>query len=249
MFIRIRRARSDQTRGRRRWYALALLVMAEFVVILDGAIVNVALPTIKTHLHFSTPNLQYVVTAYAITFGGLLLLGGRLSDRLGRRRLFMAGVALFTVASLLNGISTSAGELIAFRALQGIGAALLIPAALSLVVTTFIEARERSLALGVWAAAAGGGGAVGLLLGGALTSGLSWRWIFFINVPVGVAVALLSPILLRESRAEGAARTFDFAGAASITGGLICSSTGSRALPSTGGVTARPSRCSRVPPL
>jgi EmrB/QacA subfamily drug resistance transporter len=221
MLNRITPARSDQTSARRRWYALALLVMAEFVVILDGAIVNVALPTIKTHLHFSTPNLQYVVTAYAITFGGLLLLGGRLSDRLGRLRLFIAGVALFTLASLLNGISTSSGELIAFRALQGIGAALLTPAALSLVVTTFTEARERNLALGVWAAAAGGGGAVGLLLGGALTSGLSWRWIFFINVPVGVGVALLSPVLLRESRAEGAARTFDFAGAASITGGLM----------------------------
>ena len=207
--------------ARRRWYALALLVMAQFVVILDVAIVNVALPTIKTHLHFSTPNLQYVVTAYAITFGGLLLLGGRLSDRLGRLRLFIAGVALFTVASLLDGIATSSGELIAFRALQGIGAALLTPAALSLLVTTFTEARERNLALGVWAAAAGSGGAAGLLLGGALTTSLSWRWIFFINVPVGVAVALLSPVPLRESRAEGAARTFDFAGAGSITGGLM----------------------------
>ena len=207
--------------ARRRWYALALLVMAQFVVILDVAIVNVALPTIKTHLHFSTPNLQYVVTAYAVTFGGLLLLGGRLSDRLGRRRLFIAGVALFTVASLLNGISTSSGELIAFRALQGVGAALLTPTALSLLVTTFTEAKERNLALGVWAAAAGSGGAIGLLLGGALTSGLSWRWIFFINVPVGVAVALLSPVLLRESRGEGAARTFDFAGAGSITAGLM----------------------------
>jgi EmrB/QacA subfamily drug resistance transporter len=211
----------ESGRADRRWWVLALLVMAQFVVILDAAIVNVALPSIKTALHFSTPNLQYVVTAYAITFGGLLLLGGRLSDRLGRRRLFIAGVALFTVASLLNGISTSSGELIAFRALQGIGAALLIPAALSLLVTTFTEARERNLALGIWAAAAGGGGAVGLLLGGALTSGLSWRWIFFINVPVGVAVALVSPVLLRESRAEGAARTFDFAGAGSITGGLM----------------------------
>jgi MFS family permease len=156
-------------RADRRWWVLALLVMAQFVVILDAAIVNVALPSIQTHLHFSTPNLQYVVTAYAITFGGLLLLGGRLSDRLGRRRLFMAGVALFTVTSLLNGISTSQGELIALRALQGIGAALLTPAALSLLVTTFTEARERNLALGIWAAAAGSGGAAGLLLGGALT--------------------------------------------------------------------------------
>ena len=128
---------------------------------------------------------------------------------------------MFTVASLLNGISSSSHDLIAFRALQGIGAALLTPAALSLLVTTFTEARERNLALGIWAAAAGSGGAAGLLLGGALTSGLSWRWIFFITVPVGVAVALLSPVLLRENRAEGAARTFDFAGAASITGGLM----------------------------
>lgn len=221
MSSRIRNARSDQTSGRRRWYALALLVMAQFVVVLDGAIVFVALPSIKTHLHFSTPNLQYVVTAYAITFGGLLLLAGRLSDRLGRRRLLIAGVALFTVASLLDGIATSPGELIAFRALQGIGAALLTPAALSLLVTMFTEARERNLALGIWGAAAATGGAAGLLLGGALTSGLSWRWIFFINVPVGVAAALLSPVLLRESRAEGAARTFDFAGAGSITGGLM----------------------------
>lgn len=221
MFSRTMKAHSDETRDRSSWYALALLVMAQFVVILDVAIVNVALPSIKTHLHFSTSNLQYVVTAYAITFGGVLLLGGRLSDRLGRLRLFMAGVAIFTVASVLNGISTSSGELIAFRALQGIGAALLVPAALSLLVTTFTEARERDLALGLWAAAAGSGGAVGLLLGGALTSGLSWRWIFFINIPVGVAVVLLSPILLRESRAEAAARTFDFAGAGSITGGLM----------------------------
>jgi EmrB/QacA subfamily drug resistance transporter len=211
----------QSARADRRWWVLALLVMAQFVVILDAAIVNVALPSIKTALHFSTPNLQYVVTAYAITFGGLLLLGGRLSDRLGRRRVFMAGVALFTVASLLNGIATASGELIAFRALQGAGAALLTPAALSLLVTTFTEPRERNLALGIWAAAAGGGGAVGLLLGGGLTSGLSWRWIFFVNVPVGVAVALVSPVLLRESRAEGEARTFDFAGAGSITGGLM----------------------------
>jgi EmrB/QacA subfamily drug resistance transporter len=207
--------------NRKRWFALALIVVAQFMVVLDVAIVNVALPSIKTDLHFSQESLQWVVTAYAILFGGVLLLGGRLADVLGRRRLFVAGIVLFTVSSLLDGLAWSEGSLIAFRSLQGLGAALLSPAALSILTTTFREGRERNLALGIWGAASGSGGAAGVLLGGALTSALSWSWIFFINVPVGLAVVALTPFLLRESRAELEHRHFDFAGAASITGGLM----------------------------
>jgi EmrB/QacA subfamily drug resistance transporter len=207
--------------NRKRWFALALIVVAQFMVVLDVAIVNVALPSIKTDLHFSQESLQWVVTAYAILFGGVLLLGGRLADLLGRRRLFVAGIVLFTVSSLLDGLAWSEGSLIAFRGLQGLGAALLSPAALSILTTTFQEGRERNLALGIWGAASGSGGAAGVLLGGALTSALSWSWIFFINVPVGLAVVALTPFLLRESRAELEHRHFDFAGAASITGGLM----------------------------
>jgi EmrB/QacA subfamily drug resistance transporter len=205
----------------RRWLALAVIVAAQFMVVLDVAIVNVALPSIKTDLHFSQESLQWVITAYSIMFGGVLLLGGRLADLLGRRRLFMAGLALFTISSLLDGLAWSEGSLIAFRALQGLGAALLSPAALSILTTTFREGRERNVALGIWGAASGSGGAAGVLLGGALTSALSWSWIFFINVPVGIVVLGLTPLLLRESRAELAHRYFDFTGAASITGGLM----------------------------
>jgi EmrB/QacA subfamily drug resistance transporter len=206
---------------RRRWVALALIVVAQFMVVLDIAIVNVALPSIRTDLHFSQEGLQWVITAYSILFGGVLLLGGRLADLLGRRRLFMGGLALFTVSSLLDGLAWSEGSLIGFRALQGLGAALLSPAALSILTTTFREGRERNLALGIWGAASGSGGAAGVLLGGALTSALSWSWIFFINVPVGALVIGLSPWLLRESRADLRHRHFDVAGAASITGGLM----------------------------
>src|SRR5213083_1211481 len=206
---------------RAKWFALALVVAAQFMVVLDVAIVNVALPTIKTDLHFSQESLQWVVTAYAIMFGGVLLLGGRMADLLGRRRLFMAGLAIFTVSSLLDGLAWSEGSLIAFRALQGLGAALLSPAALSILTTTFREGRDRNIALGVWGAASGSGGAAGVLLGGALTSALSWSWIFFINIPVGLLVLGVTPWLLRESRADLKHRTFDFAGAASITGGLM----------------------------
>jgi EmrB/QacA subfamily drug resistance transporter len=205
----------------RRWSALALIVTAQFMVILDVAIVNVALPSIKSDLHFSETNLQWVISAYAILFGGALLLGGRLADLLGRRRLFMAGLGLFAASSLLCGIAWSEGSLIAFRAVQGLGGALLAPAALSLLMTTFAEGRERNLALGIYGAASGSGAAVGVLLGGLLTSYLSWSWIFFINVPVGVAAIAIAPILLRESRAEGADRHFDLPGAASITAGLM----------------------------
>jgi EmrB/QacA subfamily drug resistance transporter len=204
----------------RRWSALALIVTAQFMVILDVAIVNVALPSIKTSLDFSQTNLQWVISAYAIMFGGALLLGGRLADLLGRRRLFIAGLALFSAASLLCGLAWSEGSLIGFRALQGLGGALLAPAALSLLMTTFAEGRERNLALGIYGAASGSGAAAGVLLGGLLTSYLSWSWIFFINVPVGAAAIALTPVLLRESRAE-LVRHFDFAGAASITSGLM----------------------------
>src|SRR5499427_9095474 len=183
----------------RRWSALALIVTAQFMVLLDVAIVNVALPSIKSDLGFSQTNLQWVVSAYAILFGGTLLLGGRLADLLGRRRLFVAGLALFTASSLLCGLAWSEGSLIAFRAVQGLGGALLAPAALSLLMTTFREGRERNVALGVYGAASGSGAAAGVLLGGVLTSYLSWPWIFFINVPVGVAAIALAPVLLRES--------------------------------------------------
>jgi EmrB/QacA subfamily drug resistance transporter len=206
---------------RRRWLALALIVAAQFMVVLDVAIVNVALPSIRTDLHFSQESLQWVITAYSILFGGVLLLGGRLADLLGRRRLFVAGLALFTVSSLLDGLAWSSGSLIGFRSLQGLGAALLSPAALSILTTTFREGRERNVALGIWGAASGSGGAAGVLLGGALTSALSWSWIFFINVPVGALVLGVTPWLLRESRADLGHRRFDFTGAASITGGLM----------------------------
>jgi EmrB/QacA subfamily drug resistance transporter len=207
--------------NRKRWFALAVIVAAQFMVVLDVAIVNVALPSIKTDLHFSQESLQWVVTAYSIMFGGVLLLGGRLADLLGRRRLFAAGIVLFTVSSLLDGLAWSEGSLILFRALQGLGAALLAPAALSILMTTFAEGRERNLALGIWGAVSGSGAAVGVLLGGALTSALSWSWIFFINVPAGIAVLALTPFLLRESRADVKHRHFDTAGAVSITGGLM----------------------------
>jgi EmrB/QacA subfamily drug resistance transporter len=205
----------------RRWSALALIVTAQFMVILDVAIVNVALPSIKSDLGFSQTNLQWVISAYAIIFGGALLLGGRLADLLGRRRLFIAGLALFATSSLLCGLAWSEASLIGFRAVQGLGGALLAPAALSLLMTTFAEGRERNLALGIYGAASGSGAAAGVLLGGILTSYLSWSWIFFINVPVGIAAIALTPMLLRESRAELAHRHFDFPGAVSITAGLM----------------------------
>jgi len=191
------------------------------MVILDVAIVNVALPSIKSDLGFSQTGLQWVITAYAIVFGGTLLLGGRLADILGRRRMFVAGLALFALMSLLCGFAWSPGSLVAFRALQGLGGAFLAPAALSLLMTTFAEGRERNLALGIYGAASGSGAAAGVLLGGVLTSYFGWSWIFFVNVPVGVAAIALAPFLLRESRADLAHRHFDLAGAASVTSGLM----------------------------
>jgi EmrB/QacA subfamily drug resistance transporter len=208
-------------RSRSRWSALALIVTAQFMVILDVAIVNVALPSIKTDLGFSQDNLQWVISAYALLFGGTLLLGGRLADVLGRRRMFVAGLGLFALSSLLCGLAWSEGSLIAFRALQGLGGALLAPAALSLLMTTFPEGQERNKALGIYGAASGSGAAVGVLLGGLLTSYLSWSWIFFINVPVGAAAIALTPFLLRESRADLQHRHFDVLGATTITAGLM----------------------------
>jgi len=205
----------------RRWLTLAVVVAAQFMVVVDIAIVNVALPSIKTDLHFSEASLQWVITAYSILFGGVLLLGGRLADLLGRRRLLIAGVALFAVSSLLAGLAWSSGSLIVFRAMQGLGGALLSPAALSILTTTFREGRERNIALGIWGAASGSGGAAGVLLGGALTSYLSWSWIFFVNVPVAAAIVAVTPLLVRESRADVAHRTFDVAGATTITTSLM----------------------------
>jgi EmrB/QacA subfamily drug resistance transporter len=212
----------DQASPRRRWSALALIVTAQFMVILDVAIVNVALPSIKSDLGFSQTGLQWVITAYAILFGGTLLLGGRLADLLGRRRMFVAGLALFALSSLLCGFAWSSSSLVGFRALQGLGGALLAPAALSLLMTTFAEGRDRNLALGIYGAASGSGAAAGVLLGGVITSYFGWSWIFFINVPVGLAAIALAPFLLRESRADHLAhRHFDLAGAASVTSGLM----------------------------
>src|SRR3954462_12433981 len=206
---------------RKRWWALAVIVAAQFMVVLDVAIVNVALPSIKTDLNFSQESLQWVITAYAIMFGGVLLLGGRMADLLGRRRLFFAGGGVFTASSLLAGFLWGGGSLIAFRAAQGLGGALLAPAALSILMTTFAEGRERNIALGVWGAVSGSGAAAGVLLGGLLTSWLSWSWIFFINVPVGLALVIVAPLLLRESRADLGHRHFDVAGATTVTGGLM----------------------------
>ena len=203
-----------------RWRALILLAAVQFMVVLDASIVNVALPTIKNSLHFSQDDLQWVVNAYTLTFGGFLLLGGRAADLLGRRKVFMAGMALFAGASLAGGLAPSTGFLVGARAVQGLGAAIVSPAALAIVTTTFTEGTERNKALGIWGAVAGAGGAAGVLLGGILTSWLSWEWIFFVNVPIGALAIVLAPRLLRESRL--AERTsIDVAGAATITGGLV----------------------------
>ncbi len=203
------------------WVVLVLICVAQFMVILDATIVNVALPSIQTDLSLSEANLQWIVNAYALVFGGFLLLGGRAGDLLGRKRLFLVGLVVFTGASFVAGISGSSGVLIAARAVQGFGAALISPAALSIVSTTFAEGKERARALGVWAAIAIGGSAVGLILGGLLTQAFSWPWIFFVNVPVGIAAFILSWRLIPESRDEHAHRVFDIAGAATVTGGLM----------------------------
>ncbi|HEY3541757.1 MAG TPA: MFS transporter [Gaiellaceae bacterium] len=212
---------STNSSKRRQNAALALIVTAQFMVILDVAIVNVALPSIKPALGFSESGLQWVVSAYAIVFGGALLLGGRIADVLGRRRLFMVGLLLFALSSLLGGFAWSAASLVVFRGLQGLAGALLAPAALSLLMTSFAEGAERNRALGIYGAASGSGAAVGVLLGGLLTSYLGWTWIFFVNVPVGVSAALLAPVVLAESRADLGHRHFDVAGATTVTAGLM----------------------------
>jgi len=204
---------------RRKWWALALLSVVQFMVVLDIAIVNVALPSIKDDLGFSQENLQWVISAYALVFGGFLLLGGRAADVLGRRRIFLLGIVVFTVSSLLAGLAWSEASLIGARVFQGLGAAIISPAALSILSTTFSEGRERNVALGVWGAVGGFGAAAGVLLGGILTDALSWEWIFFVNVPVGAASFLLAPLLLTESR-DARVRRFDIPGAVLVTAGL-----------------------------
>src|SRR5438874_9807339 len=202
-----------------RWKALTVVCAAFFMTILDVSIVNVALPSIGKSLDFSRDDLQWVITAYAITYGGFLLLAGRLADLFGRRRVFLIGVVIFTVASLLCGLAWSEGVLIASRALQGVGAAVITPSALSIVMTTFEEGAERNKALGIWGALGGGGAAVGVLAGGILTTYLGWEWIFFVNVPVGAVAFVLAPRFVRESRAERETSQ-DLGGAATVTAGL-----------------------------
>ncbi|MBS1882781.1 MAG: MFS transporter [Actinobacteria bacterium] len=204
----------------KRWIALALLCVAQFVVVLDASIVNVALPTIKEALNFSEGSLPWVVNAYVLTFGGFLLLGGRLADLLGRRRLFMAGLVLFALASLAGGLAANSGQLIAARTVQGLGGAILSPAALSIVAVTFKDGAERNKALGVWGAVAGSGGAAGVLLGGVLTEYIGWEWVLWVNVPIGIAAAAIAPALIAETKAEVETRHFDIAGAITITLGL-----------------------------
>ena len=203
-----------------KWLALALLSVVQFMVVLDIAIVNVALPAIQTDLGFSQENLQWVISAYALVFGGFLLLGGRAADLLGRRRIFLAGIVVFTAGSLLSGFAWDEASLIGARALQGLGAAIISPAALSILGVTFTEGRERNIALGVWGAVGGFGAAAGVLLGGVLTDTLSWEWIFLVNVPVGIAAFAATPFLLGESR-DTRVRSFDALGAVLVTSGLV----------------------------
>src|ERR671931_940943 len=204
----------------RRWKALALLCAAFFMIILDSAIVVVALPSIDADLAFSAGDLQWVLSAYLLSFGGLLLLGGRAADLLGRRRMFVLGTGLFAAASLAAGLSGKVAALLAARSLQGVAAAIMTPTALSIVMTTFDEGAERNKALGIWGSTGAIGGTAAWLIGGPITSALGWEWIFFINVPVGAMVAALSPVLLRESRATPGQRRFDVAGAVTITAAL-----------------------------
>jgi EmrB/QacA subfamily drug resistance transporter len=205
---------------RSKWLVLAVVGTAFFMTILDVAIVNVAIPSIQKDLKIAESTVQWVITAYAITFGGFLLLGGRMADLLGRRRIFVGGLVLFTLASLVCGLASSAGVLIGARAVQGVGAAIISPAALSIVTTTFDEGAERNKALGIWGALGGSGAAVGVLLGGILTKYLGWEWIFFVNVPVGALVFALTRPIVPESRADLGHRSFDATGAVTVTGGL-----------------------------
>ena len=204
-----------------RWRAFAVLAVSYFMTIIDLTIVNVALPTIGRDLHFSESNLQWVVTAYGLTFGGFLLLGGRAADLLGRRRILMLGLGIFTVASLGAGLASSDGFLIAMRGLQGFGAAVVLPAALSIVMNMFTEGAERNKALGLWGGIGAAGATIGLITGGLLTRYVGWEYIFFLNVPIGIAALLLAPRTVPESRLEAVRRRFDPLGAITVTGGLL----------------------------
>jgi len=222
-----------------RWRILAVVATAFFMTILDVSIVNVALPSIAADLNFSRENLQWVITAYAIAFGGFLLLGGRAADLLGRRRVFIAGVALFTIASLVCGLAQSEAMLIGSRAVQGFGGAIISPAALSIVTTTFEEGAERNKALGIWGALGGSGAAAGVLFGGVLTDYLSWRWIFFVNVPVGALVLLLTPRIVPRSRRDAEERSYDALGAVLVSAGLALLVYAISQAPNVGWATAR----------
>jgi EmrB/QacA subfamily drug resistance transporter len=214
-----------QPPGHRRWLALALLATAQFMVVLDASIVNIALPDIGKGLHLQAASLAWIITVYLVAFGALLPLGGRLADLLGRRRMFIIGIAVFSATSLADGLAPAAAALIAARAVQGVGAGLVAPAALSLVTSTFPEGSERTKALSIWGAVAAGGGAAGVLLGGLLTGGLGWRAVFLINVPIGAAVLALTRALVAESRADHGRRLtasrFDLPGAVTVTAGLV----------------------------
>ncbi len=216
--VAVRQGASERTAGP--WAVLVVVCFAQFMVVLDATIVNVALPSIESGLSLSASNLQWVINAYSLTLGGLLLLGGRAGDILGRKRIFIAGLVLFSAASLANGLATSSLVLIIGRAVQGVGGALIVPAVLSIITTNFTTALDREKALAVWSAISATGGAVGLLLGGVLTSALSWRWIFLVNVPVGFLVMLATIRIVPESRAPGSKRAFDAAGATLVTAGL-----------------------------
>jgi EmrB/QacA subfamily drug resistance transporter len=204
-----------------KWLVLVIACLAQFMVVLDASVVNIALPSVQRGLHFAPANLQWVVNSYTLVFGGFLLLGGRAADLLGRKRLFLAGVLLFSAASLLNGLAQSSGMLIVGRGLQGLGGALVSPAALAIITTTFTDAGERTKALGVWSAIAASGAAVGLLMGGVLTDLASWRWVFFVNLPVGIITIALALRYVAESRVEVEHRSFDLAGAVTVTSGLV----------------------------
>ena len=228
----------------RRWKALALLCTAFFMVILDSAIVVVALPSIDADLAFSAGNLQWVLSAYLLSFGGLLLLGGRAADLLGRRRVFIVGTGLFALASLGAGLAGTTGALLTARAVQGVAAAIMTPTALSIVMTTFREGAERNKALGIWGSTGAIGGTAAWLVGGPITDGLGWEWIFFINVPVAGAVAALSPVLLRESRGTAGQRRFDLPGAVTITAAAVPCTTRATISPVTEPASPAPSEAS-----
>src|SRR3954468_12245330 len=210
------------TRTRSPWATLTVLALDQFMVVLDVTIVNVALPDMQASLNFSPDNLQWVISAYTLAFGGFLLLGGRLSDLLGRRRIFSAGLGLFTVASLAGGLASSQGVLIGVRAVQGFGGALMSAAALSILTVTFAHGRQRNIALGIWGGLAGLGGTLGVVAGGILVDALGWEWVFFVNVPIGMLLLAITRLFVRESRARTEAnRAFDAAGAVLGTGGLL----------------------------